>query len=74
MWGNSDKQFYHLTTMKNLLRNIWEAPASTSAAAIMAGLGVYTVSDLSMPQWLLVTLMAISSALALFAGPIQPKQ
>jgi phosphate/sulfate permease len=55
--------------MKNLFKNIWEAPASTAAAAITAALGVFIFADIGMPKESLTVLAALSAGLSLFAGP-----
>ena len=55
--------------MKNLLKNIWEAPASTLAGGIIGALGVVTVADVEMPAWAKVGLMALAAFLAVFDGP-----
>jgi hypothetical protein len=54
--------------MKNLLKNIWNAPASTSAGALMAALTYVLAADVEMPKWALVSIGATSAALAVFSG------
>ena len=59
--------------MKNLIKNIWDAPAATAASAIVSALGVIIVTDVTMPKWLLLALAAASALLAAFSGP-NPKK
>lgn len=59
--------------MKNLFKNIWEAPASSAASAITAALGVFIASDIGIPKWLLVVMAGVSASLALFSGPNNTK-
>lgn len=54
--------------MKNLLSNIWNAPASTSAGALMAALTYILAADVEMPKWALISIGASSAALAVFSG------
>ena len=54
--------------MKNLLKSIWEAPASTCAGAIIAALTYITAADVDMPKWAFVSLGASAAALAVFSG------
>lgn len=54
--------------MKNLLKSIWEAPASTCAGAIMAALMSVTAADVQMPKWAFVSIGAAAAALAVFSG------
>jgi hypothetical protein len=54
--------------MKNLLANIWNAPASTSAGALMASLTYILAADVDMPKWALVSIGATAAALAVFSG------
>lgn len=60
--------------MKNLLRNVWDAPASTLASAIIGGLGAIIASDFEMPKWILLSMVAISAFLAAFDGPNSTKK
>lgn len=55
--------------MKNLAKNIWEAPAATSAAALVAAIGVITAADIEASKWLIVVLSSASALLATFSGP-----
>jgi hypothetical protein len=54
--------------MKNLLTNIWNAPASTSAGALMAALTYVLAADVDMPKWAIVSIGASAAALAVFSG------
>lgn len=55
--------------MKNLLKNIWMAPSSTVAGALVASIGVITASDLTVDKSVIVALAAVSAFLAIFGGP-----
>jgi len=55
--------------MKNLFRNIWDAPSSTVAGALVASIGVITASDISVDKGVIVALAAASAFLAIFGGP-----
>lgn len=54
--------------MRNLFRNIWEAPGSTIAGAIAASIGVITASGAEVPGWVVIGLSAVSAFLAVFSG------
>lgn len=54
--------------MKNLLKSIWEAPASTCAGAIIAALTSITAADIELPKGWFVGLGATAAALAVFSG------
>ncbi len=54
--------------MKNLIKNIWNAPASTIAGALVASIGVIVVTDLNVPTWAIIALTATSAFLAVFSG------
>lgn len=54
--------------MKNLLTNIWNAPASTTAGALMAALTYVLAADVDLPKWALVAIGSTSAALAVFSG------
>lgn len=58
--------------MKNLFKNIWQAPASTVAAALVAAIGVATAADIELSKELIVGLSALSAFLAVFSGPNKP--
>jgi hypothetical protein len=55
--------------MKNLFKNIWDAPAATAGSAFVAALGVIIVADIAAPKWLTLGLAAASAFLSLFSGP-----
>jgi hypothetical protein len=55
--------------MKNLFKNIWQAPASTIAGGLVAAIGVAAASDAGWSKETIVTLSTISAFLAVFAGP-----
>lgn len=55
--------------MKNLLKNIWDAPSSTIAGGLVAFIGVITATDIEVSKGLIVTLSAVSAFLAVFGGP-----
>ena len=55
--------------MKNLFKNIWTAPSSTVAGALVASIGVITASDLTVDKSVIVALAAVSAFLAIFGGP-----
>lgn len=55
--------------MKNLFRNIWEAPASTIAGGLVAAIGVSVASDIELPKMVILALSATSAFLAVFDGP-----
>jgi len=56
--------------MKNLLKNLWEAPASTLAAGIIASLGIVTTqTELDLPGWVILAASALAAFLAAFDGP-----
>ena len=54
--------------MKNLFKNIWNAPASTIAAGICASIAVITANGKSLPEWGMITLLAVAAFLSLFSG------
>lgn len=55
--------------MKNLIKNIWQAPSSTIAGGLVAAIGIAIASDIEMPKSLIVALSAVSAFLAVFDGP-----
>jgi hypothetical protein len=55
--------------MKNLLKNIWEAPSSTISVALTASIGVIIAADIQAPPWVFVSLAASSAFLGIFGGP-----
>lgn len=55
--------------MKNLLANIWDAPAATMAGAFVAAIGVITAADIEVSKGIIVGLSALSALLAVFSGP-----
>ena len=55
--------------MKNLLKNIWDAPAATFASGLSASIGVIIVADIEVSPWVIISLSATSAFLALFSGP-----
>lgn len=55
--------------MKNLIKNLWAAPASTIVAALVAGIGVITASDLEVSKSVIASLSAVAAVLAAFSGP-----
>lgn len=59
--------------MKNLLRNIWDAPGATIAGGIIAALGVLTVTDVELPEGVTLSLMALAAFLGVFSGPNKPE-
>lgn len=58
--------------MGSLLRNIWEAPAATASAGLVAAIGVITAADLPVHDGWIVGLSAAAAFLALFSGPNTP--
>lgn len=58
--------------MINLIKNIWTAPASTIAAAIMLAIAVVVGADLDWPKEAIVGLSALSAFLSAFSGPNKP--
>ena len=56
--------------MKNLFKNLWEAPSSTLAAGIIAALGIITTqTEMDLPGWAILTASALAAFLAAFDGP-----
>lgn len=55
--------------MKNLLKNIWEAPGASIAGALNAALAVVIASDLGIPIWALVSMSASAAFLGFLSGP-----
>jgi hypothetical protein len=55
--------------MKNLFKNIWDAPASTIAGGVVAGIGIVTVSDIELNPYFILCLSAVAAFLAVFDGP-----
>lgn len=55
--------------MKNLFRNIWEAPGSTISGGIIAAIGALLATDADVPKNLMITLICISAFLSIFSGP-----
>lgn len=58
--------------MKELFRNIIDAPAATMAGAITAALAVVIGADLGLPTAVVVGLMSVSAFLSIFSGPNKP--
>lgn len=58
--------------MKNLLRNILDAPAATAASALVSGLAVVIATDMAMPKWVLLSAAILSAVLSAFSGPNKP--
>ena len=54
--------------MKNLLSNIWNAPASTCAGALIAGLTALQAADIALPKWASVSVGVAAAMLAVFSG------
>lgn len=59
--------------MKNLFKNIWDAPASTIAGGLVAAIGVAVAADVELPKVAVVSLSAVSAFLAVFDGPNKTK-
>jgi hypothetical protein len=55
--------------MKNLIKNIWEAPSSTISVALTAAIGVIIAGDIDAPPWVFVALAASAAFLGIFGGP-----
>lgn len=53
--------------MKALFQNIWKAPASTMAAALVAGLTYVIGADIELSKEVLVSLGATAAVLAAFS-------
>jgi hypothetical protein len=60
--------------MKALLKNIWQAPAATMAAALVAGLTYIIGADIDLPKEAMVALGSLSAVLAAFSGPNKPNK
>lgn len=55
--------------MKALFKNILEAPAATTAGALIAGLTYVQAAELDMPLGVKVAIGATAAVLAVFSGP-----
>lgn len=55
--------------MKNLFKNIWQAPASTIAGGMVAAIAVITATDIEVPKYVILALSSVSAFLAVFDGP-----
>lgn len=55
--------------MKNLFKNIWEAPAATISAALVATLTYAIAADIEWNKWILISLGGTSAFLSTFSGP-----
>lgn len=55
--------------MKSLLKNIWDAPATTMAGALVAGLTYVQIAEVDLAPWVSVAIGATAALLAVFSGP-----
>ena len=55
--------------MKNLFKNLWQAPAATAASALVSGLGVVIATDTVLPKWALLSAAVAAAILSAFSGP-----
>ena len=55
--------------MKSLLKNIWDAPATTMAGALVAGLTYVQIEEVDLAPWVSVAIGATAALLAVFSGP-----
>lgn len=59
--------------MKNLIKNIWQAPAATIAGGITASIGVVIAADIELSKVAMITMLSLSAFLSVFSGP-NPKK
>lgn len=55
--------------MKNLLKNLWEAPAATMAGAINAAIAVVIAAELNVPDAWLIGIAAAGAFFGFISGP-----